>query len=74
MTEDPRPHELRQLLEEEVRAAWDETRAKGYSIDPALLIGAVLERHQHKEGVKERLQLLWAHLEAYVGNLRDGAQ
>lgn len=71
---DLRPHDLRQLLEQELRAAWDETRAKGYSIDPALLIGAVLERHQHKEEVKQRLEFLWAHLEAYVGFLRDNAQ
>jgi hypothetical protein len=66
-----RPHELRELLEQEVRAAWEETRSKGYSMDPTLLIGAVLERHQHKEEVKQRLEFLWAHLEAYVGSLRD---
>jgi len=74
LTEDLHPHDLRLLLEEEVRAAWDETRAKGYSIDPMLLIGTVLERHQHKEGVKQRLEFLWAHLEAFVDDLRDGAQ
>jgi hypothetical protein len=63
------PCELRALLEREVRTAFDEALARAAPIDPLLLVGLVLARHQHRDEVKRRLEFLWCYLEAYVGLL-----
>jgi hypothetical protein len=61
-----RPHELRQLLEAEIRAALDETHANDQPVDPLYLVGTVLARHQHRAEVQGRLEFLWTYLETYV--------
>jgi hypothetical protein len=61
-----RPHELRQLLEVEVRAALDDTRASGQAVDPLFLVATVLARHQHRDEIQGRLEFLWSYLESYV--------
>jgi hypothetical protein len=61
-----RPYQLRHLLEREVRSAFDEARAEGQAIDPLLLIGSVLGRHQHRADVNRRLEFFWSYLEAYL--------
>jgi hypothetical protein len=61
-----RPHELRQLLESEVRAALEDARASAQAVDPLYLVGTVLARHQHRDDVRGRLEFLWTYLEAYV--------
>jgi hypothetical protein len=60
---------LRKQLEAEVRAAFDEARANGNPTDSLLLVGNVLERHQHRAEVRDRLEFLWTYLEAYVAFL-----
>jgi hypothetical protein len=64
-----RPHELRQMLEGEVREAVERLLAEGGAIDAAAVAGAVLERHQLRDEVQARLDFLWRYLEAYVGFL-----
>lgn len=65
---------LRQLLEAEVRAAFDEARAKGHPVDSLLLVGNVLERHRHRHEVQAQLEFLWSYLEAYVAFLETLAR
>jgi hypothetical protein len=57
---------LRELLEGEVRAAFDQACADGDSIDSLLLVGRVLERHRHLEDVAREFEFLFDYLEAYV--------
>jgi hypothetical protein len=61
-----RYHELRELLEREIRIAFDEAQARGRPIDRLLLVGTVLGRHLQEEEVRARLELLWTVLDAYV--------
>lgn len=61
-----RPHELRQLLEADVRAALEDRRASGQAVEPLVVVGSVLERHQHRDEVQGRLEFLWSYLESYV--------
>ena len=61
-----RPHELRQLLEAEVRADLEATRANGQAVDPLFVAGTVLSRHQHRDELQGRLDYLWTYLESYV--------
>ena len=64
-----RPHELRELLEREVREAFEQLRADDAPIDPSALAAMVLDRHQALPEVRERLAFLWMHLEAYAQSL-----
>jgi len=66
---DLRPHELRLMLEDEVRQMYDQTRALEQAVDPMLLVGTVLAKHQHRPDVQRRLEFLWTYLEAYVALL-----
>jgi hypothetical protein len=69
VTTDLRPHELRELLEREVRAAFEQQLAAGEALDAALLAGTVLNRYQGLPEVQQRLAFLWVHLEAYASML-----
>ena len=60
-------HELRGLLEQELRAAFNEAHASGRAIDPRNLVALVLERHRHRQEVRRHLAFLGSYLEAYVG-------
>jgi hypothetical protein len=62
---------LRSQLEAEVRAAVADAHAQGHPVDSLLLVGTVLERHQHREEVQGRIEFLWSYLEAYVALLES---
>jgi hypothetical protein len=61
-----RPSELREILESEARAMVEELRAAGTPIVPGEIAGRVLERHQTAELVKNRIEVLWHHLETFI--------
>jgi hypothetical protein len=61
-----RPSELRVVLESEARAIVDELRSTGATILPDEVAGLVLERHQQSALVKNRIEVLWRHLENFI--------